>query len=97
MPARSTSEAVRPAVKRLQREDSHDSARRGSIIQEITRQTSVFFADPESESEKEDEEDDVAPYGKDQRDWRDYGDGDTTASEDEADAYINGGRKSKTL
>jgi len=99
IPARATPDKLRPRVAQLQREESRDLGRRGSVIEEITRQTSVFFADPESESEKEDEgeEDDVAPYGGPQRDWRDYGEGDTTASEDEADAYINGSRKSKTL
>lgn len=87
---------MRPSVRQLRREESNDFARRGSVIQEITRQTSVFFNEPESESEKEDEEEDVAPYGGKQRDWRDYGDGDTTASEDEAEAFINGSGKAKT-
>ncbi|KAH0195471.1 patatin-domain-containing protein, partial [Aureobasidium melanogenum] len=98
MSPRSSSDAVRPNMRQLQlqREESQDFARRGSVIDELTRQASVFFAEPETESEKEDEGEDVAPYGKEQRDWRDFGEGDTTASEDEADAFINGGRKAKT-
>ncbi|KAG9685926.1 patatin-domain-containing protein, partial [Aureobasidium melanogenum] len=98
MSPRSSSDAVRPNMRQLQlqREESQDFARRGSVIDELTRQASVFFAEPESESEKEDEREDVAPYGENQRDWRDFGEGDTTASEDEADAFVNGSRKAKT-
>ncbi|THW94582.1 FabD/lysophospholipase-like protein [Aureobasidium pullulans] len=96
MSPRNSNDTMRPSVRQLRREESNDFARRGSVIQEITRQTSVFFNEPESESEKEDEEEDVAPYGGKQRDWRDYGDGDTTASEDEAEAFINGSGKAKT-
>ncbi|KAI4746899.1 FabD/lysophospholipase-like protein [Aureobasidium sp. EXF-12298] len=98
MSPRSSSDAVRPNMRQLQlqREESQEFARRGSVIDELTRQASVFFAEPETESEKEDEGEDVAPYGKNQRDWRDFGEGDTTASEDEAEAFVNGSQKAKT-
>lgn len=88
---RASSDSVRPSIRQLQREDS-ENARRGSVIDELTRQTSVLFNDPESESEKEDDREDVAPYGdQGEQDWRKYGDGDTTASEDELEKQEHNG------
>ena len=67
-------------------------------MDEINRQTRVFFDDPDTEIEEEEDEE-VAPYGEERKeeDWTQYGD---TESDDDSrhdqqalEMLLDGGKK----